>query len=79
MTVMLPQHLPRRLSRLTRAIPGDPVRRAPDASRCSTDVTGRPVRRVRDEVRDGVAVIAFSAAASTALAMVLLLIVRVAG
>ncbi|MFL6135231.1 MAG: hypothetical protein ACJ72A_20680 [Nocardioidaceae bacterium] len=79
MTVMLPQHLPRRLSRLARVIPGDPVRPAPDASRRSTDVTGRPVRRVRHEVRDGVAVIAFSAAASTALAMVLLLVVRVAG
>jgi hypothetical protein len=79
MTVMLPQHLPRRLSRLARAIPGDPVRPAPDDGRRSTDVTGRPVRRVRHEVRDGVAVIAFSAAASTALAMVLLLVVRVAG
>jgi hypothetical protein len=34
---------------------------------------------VREEVRDGVAVIAFSAAASTGVAMVLLILVRVAG
>jgi hypothetical protein len=34
---------------------------------------GKPVRRVRHEVRDGIAVIAFSAAASTGLATVLLL------
>jgi hypothetical protein len=80
MTVMLPQHLPRRLSRLVRAIPGDPVRPArSDDGRRSTVGTARPVRRVRHEVRDGVAVIAFSAAASTALAMVLLVLVRVAG
>jgi len=38
-----------------------------------------PVRRVRHEVRDGVAVIAFSAAASTALALALLLLARAAG
>jgi len=79
MTVMLPQHLPRRLSRLVRAIPGDPVRPAHDDGRRSTVVSARPVRRVRHDVRDGVAVIAFSAAASTALAMVLLVLVRVAG
>ena len=38
-----------------------------------------PLRRVRHEVRDGVAVVAFSAAASTGLALLLLLLVRVAG
>jgi hypothetical protein len=38
-----------------------------------------PARRVRHEVRDGVAVIAFSAAASTGVALVLLLVTRVAG
>lgn len=36
-------------------------------------------RRVRHEVRDGVAVVAFSAAASTGLALALLLLVRLAG
>ncbi len=39
-------------------------------------VTGRPVRRVRHEVRDGLAVIAFSAVASCTLAFTLLLLVR---
>jgi len=39
----------------------------------------RPVRRVRQEVRDGIAVVAFSAAASTVLAVALLLLVRAAG
>ena len=42
-------------------------------------VTQPPVRRVRQEVRDGIAVIAFSAAASTGLALALLLLVRAAG
>ena len=41
--------------------------------------TRAPVRRVRHEVRDGVAVVAFSAAASTGVALVLLLLTRVAG
>lgn len=41
--------------------------------------TPAPVRRVRHEVRDGVAVVAFSAAASTGVALVLLLLTRVAG
>ena len=74
MTVMLPQHLPRRLSRLARSTP-DRTGRLPEA----LTGPGRPVRRVRHEVRDGVAVVAFSAAASTALAMLLLLLARVAG
>jgi hypothetical protein len=39
----------------------------------------RPVRRVRHEVRDGVAVMVFSAAASTALAGAMLLLVTLAG
>jgi hypothetical protein len=51
----------------------------PDDDPRSADVTARPVRRVRHEVRDGVAVMAFSAAASTALAMTLLVLVRAAG
>jgi hypothetical protein len=37
------------------------------------------VRRVRHEVRDGVAVMVFSAAASTALAGAMLLLVALAG
>ena len=79
MTIMLPQHLPRQLSRLARALPSDPVRAVPDGDPRSVDVTPRPVRRVRHDVRDGVAVMAFSAAASTALAMMLLVLVRAAG
>ena len=51
----------------------------PDGDPRSADVTPRPARRVRHEVRDGVAVMAFSAAASTALAMMLLVLVRAAG
>ena len=74
MMVTLPQHLPRQLTRLTRGLPADPVRPAdlrPDPA--------APVRRVRHEVRDGVAVIALSATASTGFALMLLLLARVAG
>jgi hypothetical protein len=71
MTSTLSGHLPRQLSRLTRGLP-DPVR--PDLPR-----TSAPARRVRHEVRDGIAVIAFSAAASTGVALALLLLVHVAG
>ena len=38
----------------------------------------RAVRRVRHEVRDGIAVIAFSAVSSTATALALLMLVRLA-
>jgi hypothetical protein len=38
----------------------------------------RPVRRVREEVRDGLAVVAFSAGASTTLSLLLLLLGRLA-
>jgi hypothetical protein len=38
-----------------------------------------PLRRVRNDVRDGMVVIAFSATASTTFALALLLLVRVAG
>ncbi|MGH3384049.1 MAG: hypothetical protein ACRDO1_05685 [Nocardioidaceae bacterium] len=38
----------------------------------------RPPRRVRDEVKDGLAVIAFSAAASSALAVVLVVLTTLA-
>jgi len=41
--------------------------------------TSTPVRRVRHQVRDGVAVIAFSAAASTGVALALLLLITLAG
>ena len=40
---------------------------------------GRSTRRVRHDVRDGVAVVVFSATASTAVALLLLVLVRVAG
>jgi hypothetical protein len=39
----------------------------------------QPVRRVREEVRDGLAVIVVSAAASTAVAIVLTLVTKFAG
>jgi len=39
-------------------------------------LSGRPARRVRHEVRDGLAVIAFSAVASWALAVALMLLVH---
>jgi hypothetical protein len=39
----------------------------------SGHVSGQPVRRVRHEVRDGMAVIAFSAVASSMLAAALML------
>ena len=45
----------------------------------SGQLSGQPARRVRHEVRDGAVVIAFSAAASSAFAVALLLIVRLAG
>jgi hypothetical protein len=44
----------------------------------STPATA-PARRVRHEVRDGFAVIAFSAAASTGVALALVLFARLAG
>jgi hypothetical protein len=45
----------------------------------SGKLSGQPARRVRQEVKDGVAVIVFSAVASSALAGALLLLVRLAG
>jgi hypothetical protein len=39
---------------------------------------GRPRRRVREEVRDGLAVVVFSAVASSALAATLLLVTALA-
>ena len=76
MTVTHPHHLPRQLVRLARGVPVGPA--SPADARARAD-SGAPVRRVRHEVRDGVAVIVFSAAASTGVALVLLLLVRVAG
>lgn len=40
---------------------------------------GRPRRRVREEVRDGMAVAAFSAVASSALAVLLIMLTTLAG
>jgi hypothetical protein len=40
---------------------------------------GRPQRRVREEVRDGLAVVAFSAVASSAMAVALVLLTTLAG
>ena len=45
----------------------------------SGQLSGQPTRRVRQEVRDGVAVIAFSALASSTLAVALVLLVALAG
>jgi len=42
-------------------------------------VAGKPVRRVREEVRDGAAVVVFSAAASSALALALTLVLHLVG
>ena len=44
----------------------------------SCRVSGQPARRVRHEVRDGLAVIAFSAVVSSALAVALTLLVQLA-
>ena len=74
MSVTITEHLPRQLSWLTRGVADDPTAPAADA-----DALATPARRVRHEVRDGVVVVAFSATASTGLALALLLLVRVAG
>jgi hypothetical protein len=42
-------------------------------------VTAHAVRRVRQEVKDGIAVVAFSAVASSTLAVVLMLLLHLAG
>jgi len=42
-------------------------------------VSGQPGKRVREEVRDGLAVIVFSAAAPSALAVALMLVMSLAG
>jgi hypothetical protein len=44
----------------------------------SGQMSGQPPRRVRHEVRDGLAVIAFSAVVSSALAVALTLLVHLA-
>ncbi len=78
MSVTISEHLPRQLSRVARGR----SRAAPAAGPVTadpTDPTGTPARRVRHEVRDGIVVAAFSATASTGLALALLLLVRVAG
>lgn len=50
-----------------------------DATADHTEVGQAPLRRVRDEVRDGVAVAAASVAASTALVLVATLLMRLVG
>jgi hypothetical protein len=62
-------------------LPRRPFRRivvSADAGRDRPDVPST-TRRVRHEIRDGVAVIAFSALASTGVALALLLLVTLAG
>ena len=44
----------------------------------SGQLSGQPTRRVREEFKDGLAVIAFSAAASTTLALALMLLLHLA-
>jgi hypothetical protein len=44
----------------------------------SGQLSGQPTRRVREEVKDGLAVIAFSATASSALAVALMIFVHLA-
>lgn len=72
MTLLLPGQPPPRPSRLSRGVLADPA--GPDLPRFAA-----PARRVRHDVRDGVVVAVFSAGASTGLALVLLLLVRLAG
>jgi hypothetical protein len=70
MSVTFPGHLPGDLTgQLTGRLGGFTTQPPP----------ARPVRRVRHEVKDGVAVVAFSAAASSALALALMLLVHLAG
>jgi hypothetical protein len=73
MSVTFPGHLPGdltgQLTGLTGRLGGFTTQTPP----------ARPVRRVRHEVKDGVAVVAFSAAASSALALALMLLVHLAG
>jgi hypothetical protein len=45
----------------------------------STSEVERPVRRVRDEVRDGVAVVLTSVAVSSVIAVCVLLLTKLAG
>ena len=68
--------MPRQLRRFARALPADPVR--PPAADPRAQSTA-PARRVRHQVRDGIVVVAFTAAASTGVALALLLLARVAG
>lgn len=42
----------------------------------SGQLSGQPIRRVREEVKDGLAVIAFSAASSSILGVALMLLVH---
>jgi hypothetical protein len=77
MSGTLTRHLPRQVSRnlterIAAGLPADPVRPAVPRA-------GAPTRRVRHEVRDGAAVILFSAAASTGLALTLMLLARAIG
>lgn len=44
----------------------------------SGQMSGKHARRVREEVRDGLAVMAFSAVASSALAVALMILARLA-
>jgi len=53
-----------------------PNRITPNRITRAGQVSGRSTRRVREEVKDGIAVIAFSAGASSALAGALLILVR---
>jgi hypothetical protein len=67
------------MSGIGTATPGRtaPRRALPPLSAAATGGYGdRPVRRVRHEVRDGVAVVLFSAAASTGVAVLLTLLAR---
>jgi len=47
--------------------------------RLAGELSDRPTRRVREEVKDGLAVIAFSAAASLAVAIVLTIFAHLVG
>jgi hypothetical protein len=59
--------------------PGTPPRTPARPDTSPEGQHGRPLRRVRQEARDALAVIAFSAAASVLLAVTITLVVALAG
>jgi hypothetical protein len=59
--------------------PGRTTTRSPLTTHTDGLDRGRPPRRVREEVRDGLAVVVFSAVASSAMAVAMVLLTTLAG